>query len=452
MYGDNDHVVMVDVQAQQANMQAQMAQEQTLAMAKASSEKAERISQAQALKNVARLNNVEIPKAVQPGLEAGAKKAIETVQALVAPTLESVKGGNVNETQTTSTEKTTPTEGINTENQIQHTEPRQGDAETEGEANSNPDIEVGTRVNTKSGKTQYTAKIKKTLDFKRLKALAKKHNGWYSTYRTVRAFLFNDETDRNAFVDDVNKEFFNKEKADTKADTSNQKQDDTSLYEKYKTAINNIIRQYRHGQITKSEAESKKKALQEQLKADAKAGRFASEPETGVFISKALIGIDQILNEIGINNVNESSNNNSNKENKKATSEGGNADRIRKSLIAMATKAWNDNNVHERVSFPPSQKLKAKVKELFEHDIDEVFITSDDVSHIKKHHSENEEKRGQVSLTADDIADIYDTVNDFDSATLEESDKQGNKKMLTVRRDNGKMYSLLIERGTKKLK
>ena len=96
------------------------------------------------------------------------------------------------------------------------------------------------------------------------------------------------------------------------------------------------------------------------------------------------------------------------------------------------------------------QKLKDKVKELFGHDIDTVFITADDIRHIKSGHSEHEEKRGQINLSEQDIPDIYDVVNDFDDATKLQSDAKGNQKIMLVKDVNGKMISLLIERGTHK--
>ena len=123
---------------------------------------------------------------------------------------------------------------------------------------------------------------------------------------------------------------------------------------------------------------------------------------------------------------------------------------MKKTLVELAKKAWNDKSVNNKVSFYPSEKLNAKIQELFGHSINEVFITSNGIRHIKKHHSEYEEKRGQVSLTPNDIADIYDVVNNFDNMTLEESDKQGNKKALAVLNRNGKSYALLIERGKNK--
>jgi len=124
---------------------------------------------------------------------------------------------------------------------------------------------------------------------------------------------------------------------------------------------------------------------------------------------------------------------------------------VKKSLVDLAEEVWEGKFSHRRVSFKPSHKLRDRAKEFFGHDIDEVYITSDDVRHIKKHHSEHEEKRGQKSLTPKDFANIYDAVNDFESATLEESDKQGNKKMLVVLDYcDGKQYVLLIERGKNK--
>ena len=116
----------------------------------------------------------------------------------------------------------------------------------------------------------------------------------------------------------------------------------------------------------------------------------------------------------------------------------------------LARAAWGDKTVQGKVSFKPSQKLRDKVQELFGHDIDEVFITADDMRHIKKHHAEHEEKRGQVSLTPENITDVYDVINDLDEATLEQSDATGNRRMMIVKDLNGRMFSLLIERGKAK--
>ena len=123
---------------------------------------------------------------------------------------------------------------------------------------------------------------------------------------------------------------------------------------------------------------------------------------------------------------------------------------IKKSLVNLARAAWNDKTVQGKVSFKPSQKLRDKVQELFGHDIDEVFITADDMRHIKNEHSEGEEKRGQESLAPDDMADVYHVVNEFDSATKERDDRRGKQNVLVVKNVDGKMFALLVERGKKK--
>lgn len=123
---------------------------------------------------------------------------------------------------------------------------------------------------------------------------------------------------------------------------------------------------------------------------------------------------------------------------------------IKKSLLNLATKVWQNPRAQGKVTFYPSQKLKDKVKELFGHDIDTVFITADDIRHIKSGHSEHEESRGQINLSEQDIPDIYDVVNDFDNATKLQSDAKGNQKIMFVKDVNGKMISLLIERGKHK--
>lgn len=123
---------------------------------------------------------------------------------------------------------------------------------------------------------------------------------------------------------------------------------------------------------------------------------------------------------------------------------------IKKSLVNLARAAWGDKTVQGKVSFKPSQKLRDKVQELFGHDIDEVFITADDMRHIKNAHSEGEEKRGQEILKPDDMADVYHVVNEFDSATKERDDRRGNQNVLVVKNVDGKMFALLVERGKTK--
>lgn len=194
------------VQEQQGAAMADIALQQAFAMGKIAQEKQERIRQAQAIQSVAEANNISLPKAIKPALEAGAVKAIQKAQEVIAPTLDEIKGDVKNENiESTESSKTKTTEGIYSEDKVQHSEPEQ----IEGPAKvNNPDIELGVHHNTKTHEEQPSAVIHKKLDWKRLKELAKKHNGWYSRY--AKKYLFNTTEDRDGFVADVNREFFSK--------------------------------------------------------------------------------------------------------------------------------------------------------------------------------------------------------------------------------------------------
>lgn len=179
------------------------------AMAPVAQSKEERIQQAEAIRQVAADNDVTLPKELDMGLDSGAKKAVQAAQQELinaVPSLEAVKnGGNTNENQSISTEAAKAEEGIYSEDKVQHSEPEQ----IEGPAKvNNPDIELGVHHNTKTHEEQPSAVIHKKLDWKRLKELAKKHNGWYSRY--AKKYLFNTTEDRDGFVADVNREFFSK--------------------------------------------------------------------------------------------------------------------------------------------------------------------------------------------------------------------------------------------------
>ena len=194
------------VQEQQGAAMADIALQQAFAMGKIAQEKQERIRQAQAIQSVAEANNISLPKAIKPALEAGAVKAIQKAQEVIAPTLDEIKGDVKNENiESTESSKTKTTEGIYSEDKVQHSEPEQ----IEGPAKvNNPDIELGVHHNTKTHEEQPSAVIHKKLEWKRLKELAKKHNGWYSRY--AKKYLFNTTEDRDGFVAYVNREFFSK--------------------------------------------------------------------------------------------------------------------------------------------------------------------------------------------------------------------------------------------------
>ncbi len=124
---------------------------------------------------------------------------------------------------------------------------------------------------------------------------------------------------------------------------------------------------------------------------------------------------------------------------------------MKKALAELARKAWENNNINEKVSFAPSDKLQQKVCELFGHTINEIFITGSDIRHIKNHHAKDERLRGQRDITPQDISMIYDTVSDFKTANKERNDNKGNQTILFMR-DTMFMrcFALLVERGKKK--
>lgn len=123
---------------------------------------------------------------------------------------------------------------------------------------------------------------------------------------------------------------------------------------------------------------------------------------------------------------------------------------FKEDITDLANKAWNDTTYQGRASFKSSKKLNDKINEMLGHPIEEVFITASDVRHIKKHHSEHEDARGQVNISTGNLADIYDTLNDFDEATLEKTDALSNPKIMFSKHDNGTKFTLVVERGKRK--
>lgn len=190
---------------------------------------AERQTQAQELQQVAQATGVQLPSAMSAGLAKGAKKAILGAQNVLREsgiTPESLQkfgetyygsgmteGANNNES-TESTETTTTQSG-NTNNQVQDGQPEKGKkTESKDEVSEpydSPNFTVGTHTDTRDGKLWSTAKPKDKLsrgDFSTLRKIAKNHNGYYSKYGTVKSFLFNNNADRDAFIEDAEREVF----------------------------------------------------------------------------------------------------------------------------------------------------------------------------------------------------------------------------------------------------
>jgi len=120
-------------------------------------------------------------------------------------------------------------------------------------------------------------------------------------------------------------------------------------------------------------------------------------------------------------------------------------------IVAMAEGVWAGNHNTVKIEFSLSNSLKVKLRELLGKEIQKVFITDSDVRHIKKHHGQNEEKRGQIDITPADFALIPVVLNEFDTAEHTGEDKIGNKKLLFSKKIEGNVYLASIERGNNQI-
>ena len=84
-------------------------------------------------------------------------------------------------------------------------------------------------------------------------------------------------------------------------------------------------------------------------------------------------------------------------------------------------------------------------------EIHKIFITDSDARHIKKHHGQNEVRRGQVDIIPSDFALIPAVLNEFDTVEYSGKDKKGNKKLIFTKKVNGTVYSASIERGNNQI-
>jgi len=120
-------------------------------------------------------------------------------------------------------------------------------------------------------------------------------------------------------------------------------------------------------------------------------------------------------------------------------------------IVAMAESTWVGNCKTAKIEFSISDNLKVKLKELLGKEIQKIFITDSDARHIKKHHGQNEEKRGQVDITPADFALIPVVMNEFDTVEHTGEDKHGNKKLFFTKKIDNIFYIGSIERGNNQI-
>jgi len=120
-------------------------------------------------------------------------------------------------------------------------------------------------------------------------------------------------------------------------------------------------------------------------------------------------------------------------------------------IAAMAENVWAGSRNIAKIEFSLSDKLKIRLKELLGKEIEKIFITDSDARHIKKHHGQNEEKRGQIDITPVDFALIPVVLNEFDTIEHTGEDKMGNKKLFFTKKIEGTIYVASIERGNNQI-
>jgi hypothetical protein len=116
-------------------------------------------------------------------------------------------------------------------------------------------------------------------------------------------------------------------------------------------------------------------------------------------------------------------------------------------IVDMAESTWAGNEKSIKIEFSLSNGLKNKLRELLGKEINKIFITDSDARHIRKHHGQNEDRRGQVDITPADFALIPVVLNEYDTAEHTGEDKMGNKKLMFTKKIEGTIYAASIEKG-----
>ena len=84
-------------------------------------------------------------------------------------------------------------------------------------------------------------------------------------------------------------------------------------------------------------------------------------------------------------------------------------------LYNMAKRAFSGEEYVGTYRFSPSERLKLKLESVVGTPIKYVMIENSSIVHIKKRHGENEESRGQIDMTPEDIALLPYYMNNYDT-------------------------------------
>jgi hypothetical protein len=120
-------------------------------------------------------------------------------------------------------------------------------------------------------------------------------------------------------------------------------------------------------------------------------------------------------------------------------------------LIGAAETVWASSQTKITIQLPISENFIKRMHSYFSEGIESIFITDSDMRHIKKHHSKNEENRGQINVTPKDFRLMPLIIHEFDSVEMTDSDKLGNRRFIFSKKIEGTDYAAAIERGKRKM-
>ncbi|MBR1387289.1 MAG: hypothetical protein IJ553_02635 [Alloprevotella sp.] len=117
-------------------------------------------------------------------------------------------------------------------------------------------------------------------------------------------------------------------------------------------------------------------------------------------------------------------------------------------LYKMAQEAISTKQHAGTYRFTPEEKLKKKLENLTGHPINGVIIESSRIIHVDKHHGEGEDQRGQIDITAEDIALLPYYLNNYDAIIPNPQYDTNEGRAYTVyKRINGVVVVGTIEIG-----
>lgn len=120
-------------------------------------------------------------------------------------------------------------------------------------------------------------------------------------------------------------------------------------------------------------------------------------------------------------------------------------------LYSAAQRVWSGSKEIVTIELVLSKKLQKCMKKFGLKEFSGLFITNDDIRHIRSNHGIDEERRGQENIEPSDFALLPFVINDFDTCLESIPDKKGNRAFTLFKDIGSRYYVVTIQRGKKKL-